>query len=185
MLCNRVKSEMTIPRFLTNTNITSIYKNKGNKNNLENDRGIFGVTKIRSILEKLVYEDIYDMIDNTMSDSNVGGRRKRNIRDNLFVLYSVINEAIRCKKDIDIKFYDLAKCFDTMWSEETMNDLYDVGLKDEKFALLSLLNEKCNVKVKTPVGDTEEFQLSRVEMQGTVIAPLKCAVQMDTLGGYC
>ena len=72
MLCNRVKSEMTIPRFLTNTNITSIYKNKGNKNNLENDRGIFGVTKIRSILEKLVYEDIYDMIDNTMSDSNVG-----------------------------------------------------------------------------------------------------------------
>ena len=72
-----------------------------------------------------------------------------------------------------------------MWSEETMNDLYDVGLKDEKFALLSLLNEKCNVKVKTPVGDTENFQLTRVEMQGTVTAPLKCAVQIDTLGRYC
>ena len=81
------------------------------------------VSKIRSIIEKLIYEDIYDTIDTAMSDSNVGARRKRNIRDNLFVLYSTINEAIRNKKDIDIQFYDLAKCFDTMWAEETMNDL--------------------------------------------------------------
>ena len=184
MLCNKVKSEMTIPDFITNTNITSIYKNKGNKNDLENDRGIFGVTKVRSIIEKLIYEEVYEKIDKTMSDSNVGARRKRNIRDNLFVLYSIINEAVRNKLDIDVQFYDLAKCFDSMWSE-TRNDFYDLGVKDEKFALISLMNEKCNVKVKTPVGETEIFQLSRIEMQGTVPAPLKCAAQIDTLGRYC
>ena len=185
MLCNKVKSEMAIPDFITNTNITSIYKNKGNRNDLENDRGIFGVTKVRSIIEKLIYNEVYDQIDKAMSDSNVGARQKRNIRDNLFVLYSIINEAIRLKLDIDVQFYDLAKCFDTMWSEETMNDFYDVGVKDETFALISLMNEKCNVKVKTPVGETEKFQLSRIEMQGTVPAPLKCAAQIDTLGRYC
>ena len=47
------------------------------------------------------------------------------------------------------------------------------------------MNEKCKVKVKTPVGGTERFELNRIEMQGTVPAPLKCAVQMDTLGRYC
>ena len=47
------------------------------------------------------------------------------------------------------------------------------------------MNEKCNVSVKTPVGETESFQLSRIEMQGTVTAPLKCAIQIDTLGRYC
>ena len=72
-----------------------------------------------------------------------------------------------------------------MWAEETMNDFYDAGVKDDKFALVSLLNEKCQVKVKTPVGDTDRFELNRIEMQGTVPAPLKCAVQMDTLGRYC
>ena len=115
----------------------------------------------------------------------MGARRERNIRDNLFVLYATINEAIQCKKDIDLQFYDLQKCFDTMWAEETLNDLYDVGLRNEKFALISLMNEKCNVSVKTPVGETENFQLSRIEMQGTVTAPLKCAIQIDTLGRYC
>ena len=87
-----------------------------------------------------------------MSDSNVGGRRKRNIRDNLFVIYAAINEAIRNKKPIDIQFYDLAKFFDAMWAEETMNDLYDAGVQDNKFALVSLMNERCQVAVKTPVG---------------------------------
>ena len=120
-----------------------------------------------------------------MSDSNVGTRRKRNIRENLFVLYSIINESIRRKKDIDIQFYDLAKCFDTMWAEESMNDLYDAGVRNEKFALMSQMNEKCKVKVKTPVGETDTFELSNIEMQGTVPAPLKCAVQIETLGRYC
>ena len=119
------------------------------------------------------------MIDSCMSDSNVGGRRNRNIRDNLFVIYAAINDAIKNKKDIDIQFYDLAKCFDAMWAEETMNDIYDVGVRDEKFALISLMNDKCQVKVKTPVGDTSRFELNRIEMQGTVPAPLKCAVQIE------
>ena len=36
----------------------------------------------------------------------MGGRRKRNIRDNLLVIYATINEAVRSKKEIDIQFYE-------------------------------------------------------------------------------
>ena len=185
MLCNQVKGQLVIPEFLMFTDITSIYKMKGPKCELDSDRGIFGVAKVRSIIEKLVYQDNYDTIDQCMSDSNVGGRRKRNIRDNLFVIYAIINDAIKNKKSIDIQFYDIAKCFDAMWAEESMNDFYDAGVRDDQFSLISLMNQKCKVKVKTPVGDTERFELNRIEMQGTVPAPLKCAVQMDTLGRYC
>ena len=185
MLCNQVKAQLIIPEFLTSTTITSIWKQKGEKSDLENDRGIFGVSKIRAIIEKLVYEDTNEVIDNNMSDSNVGARKKRNIRDNLFVLYACINDAIRNKKNIDIQYYDISKCFDTLWAQDTMNDYYDVGVKDDKFALISLLNKKCNVKVKTPVGDTENFEVQDIEMQGTVTAPLKCSVLVDTIGRYC
>ena len=72
-----------------------------------------------------------------------------------------------------------------MWSQETMNDLYDAGITDDRFTLISKMNEKCLVKVKTPVGDTERFTLENIEMQGTVPPPLKCAIQMDTIGRYC
>ena len=68
-----------------------------------------------------------------------------------------INDAVRNKKSIDIQLYDLAKCFEAMWAEETMNDFYDAGVNDDKFAIIRMLNEKCKVKVKTPVGDTDTF----------------------------
>ena len=163
MLCNNVKSELIIHDFITFADITSIYKSKGEKSDLDNDRGIFGVSKVRSIIEKLTNQDTYETIGDSMSDSNVGGRRRQNIRDDLFVIYATINEAIRNKKSIDIQFYDLAKCFDAMWTEETMNDIYDTGVKDDRFALMCLMNEKCQVKVKTPVGDTDRFEMNRID----------------------
>ena len=43
MLCNKVKDEGDIPQFLQLTNISSIFKNKGSKMDLSNDRGVFNV----------------------------------------------------------------------------------------------------------------------------------------------
>ena len=97
ILCNKVKKECEIPSFLEWTNISSIYKRKGLKTDLNNDRGVFNVMRVRSIIDNLVYNDYYDCIDKNMSDSNVGGRRDRNIRDNLFVVYGVIYFALKEK----------------------------------------------------------------------------------------
>ena len=72
-----------------------------------------------------------------------------------------------------------------MGNIETLKDLYDLGVQDDKFVLVSKMNEDCKVTVKTPVGVTEEFMLSDIEMQGTVPAPLKCAGQMYSLGRKC
>ena len=55
MLCNEVKIQQKIPRFLKYTDITSFYKSKGDRRSLENDRGFFGVMKVRSIIDRLVY----------------------------------------------------------------------------------------------------------------------------------
>ena len=70
-----------------------------------------------------------------------------------------------------------------MWYEETGNDLFR---NDDKFVLLANSNKKCQVAVKTPWGSlTDRIVLERIEMQGTVPAPLKCSVQLDTLGKEC
>ena len=90
VLCNMVKEECEIPTFMQWTNISSIYKNRGLKTDLANDRGVFNVIKTRAVIDNLIYNDYYETIDRNMSDSNVGGRRERNIRDNLFVLYGII-----------------------------------------------------------------------------------------------
>ena len=70
--------------------------------------------------------------------------------------------------------------------KETANDIYEAGVKDDKFVLMALSNEKCMVAVKTPWGSlSERVEMKEIEMQGTVPAPLKCSVQLDTLGKEC
>ena len=157
VLSNKSKYECEIPNFIELTNISSIYKNN----------------------------DIYEVVDDNMSDSNVGGRKGRTIRDNLFIINGIINYAIQEKIDIDINLYDIAKCFDAMWYQETMNDRWDVGVQDDKFALMARMNEKCSIGIKTPVGLTERFEAVQIEMQGTVLGPIKASVQVDTLGRDC
>ena len=81
---------------------------------------------------------------------------------------------------------DIAKCFDKMWWEEKGNDIFNAGITDDKFVLLANSNLKCQVAVKTPLGSTtDRIELERIEMQGTVPAPLKASVQLDTLGKEC
>ena len=97
-----------------------------------------------------------------------------------------MNDAFKNKKDIDIEIMDIAKCFDKMWYEETGNDIFRAGVTHDKFVLLANSNLKSQVAVKTPWGSyTERITLEKLEMQGTVPAPLKASVQLDTLGKEC
>ena len=122
-----------------------------------------------------------------MSCSNIGARKGRNICDHLFVINGILNEAVQKKnKNIDIQIVDIEKCFDKMSFKETANDLYTAGVQDDKFLLITKSNEKCKVAVKTPWGSvSKRVEMKQIEMQGTVLAPLKCSVQLDTLGKEC
>ena len=90
-LFNGIKCEFYLPDFLQFANITTIYKKKGSRQDMDNDRGIFGVIAMWMILDGLIYEEKYPDVDRNMSDSNIGARKDRNIRNQLFMVYGAIN----------------------------------------------------------------------------------------------
>ena len=93
----------------------------------------------RSILDKLIYNDEYDIIDRNLTDSNVGGRKNRNIQDNIFVINAILNSRNKSSKEsLDIKVYDIEQCFDSMWLHEVITSLFEAGLKNDKLPLLFL-----------------------------------------------
>ena len=94
LLANGVKLEMVVPSQMQLSNITTLFKNKGSRFDLNNERGIFIPTVFRIIL---IYNDKYQDIDKGMSDSNIGARRKKNIKNHLFVVYGIINSVLNEK----------------------------------------------------------------------------------------
>ena len=131
---------MFIPIFITLSNITTIYKNKGSRLDLENDRGIFIISTIKKILNKLTYNNYYNDIDENMTDSNIGERRYRNIRNHRMIIYGIMNSIIRGGEEcVDLQIYDLEKAFDSLWLEDSLNNIYGTvseHSRNDKLALL-------------------------------------------------
>ena len=188
-LVNGTKNEMSTPEIMQLNNISTIYKNKGSRFDLVNDRGIFNMVTFRKIIDRLVYNDKYELIDKNMSDSNVGGRKGRNIRNHLFIVYGVINSVCNGESPpVDIQLYDLKQCFDAMWLEESMNNICDTIPAtewDDKIALVYQNNVKNLVSIKTPFGLTDRTEINRIVTQGGVWGPIQCSNQIDMIGKEC
>ena len=74
-------------------------------------------------LQKLVNLDIYDILGDNLSDSNVGARKKRNIRNHSLIVNSSIHEANKNKKSkgLEILIANYRQCFDGMSLPITLN----------------------------------------------------------------
>ena len=188
-LMNNIKSFMYVPTNMQLSNITTIFKNKGSRLDMSSDRGIFILPVLRKILDKLTYQDKYPDLDLAMSDSNIGARKNKNIRNHLFIIHGVINSVIQGEdKCVDIQVYDVQQAFDALWLEDSLNDLYDSlpeESRDDKLALVYETNVNNLVAVNTGVGETERFSVPRIVQQGGSWGPMECSNTVDTLGRRC
>ena len=180
-LLNIIKDKQQFPQALTKCNITSLHKKKA-RNNFDNYRGVFRITVLRSIIDRLIYNDMYEVIDGHLTDANVGARKHRSCRDNLFVLGAVSNSVINGQsRPIQVQSMDIQKCFDKLWLEASINALYEAGLQHDLLNLLYIENENADIAVKVNNVLTDRFIVNKVVMQGSVWGGLKCTSSMDKL----
>ena len=104
---------------------------------------------------------ISDTLQQNISKFQNGGMKGKGVVDNLFILKGIINHAKM-----------LEKCFGSLWLEDCMNSLWDLGVKDDVLCLIYLMNIKATVTIKTPFGDTDPLFLSNFVKQGTVLGPV-------------
>ena len=187
ILYNKVKQTGIIPVFMRFANIAAIYKGKGEMTSLDSDRGIFLVTIFRTILMKMLYSDKYEIIDGSMSDSNIGARKRKNIRNHIFIVNSILHDVLSKKSNqsVDIMILDYKQMFDSECLYECLNDVYEAGVIDDKFVLLYEANRENLVAVQTPNGISRRELIQEVVMQGDVLAPLISSLQVDTMGKEC
>ena len=109
------------------------------------------------------------------------------MRNHIWVLNGIICDILSSKKTlpIDIGIYDYRQCFDSLWLQECMNDIYKGGIQDDKFALLFNINTHVNMAVKTPVGKTKRGVITNSIIQGDVFGPMMCGKQVDEIGQEC
>ena len=180
LLFNRLKEEQIIPIFMNYANVTTVPK-KGSKLLLENERGIFRVSVLRSILMRLIYNEKYEEIDGNMSDYQMGARKNKGCRNNIFLINGIIHDVMTSKKKTPVLFqiYDYKQMFDAMHLEKAISDIYDVGVSDDNLSLLYKANNDVRMAVNTPDGLTDRQRVENVVLQGDTWGSLLASVQVD------
>ena len=142
----------------------------------------------KKIIDRLIYQEKYPLIDAGMSDSNIGARKKKNIKNHLFLVYGVINSVLKGESGcIDIGIYDLIKAFDVLWLSDSMNDLWDTLPEEEHDDKLGLVYQSSltnMVAVNTAVGQTERVNIPEIATQGGTWGPILCSNSIDKVGKY-
>ena len=186
VMLNSLKLQKIIPEFMNFSNITTAPK-RGSLSELDNERGIFRVDIVRSILMRVMYNDKYPTIDRNMSDSQMGGRKGKGCRNNIFIVNGIINDVLksRKKKPVMLQIYDYAQMFDSINLEQAISDVYEAGLNDDNLSLLYQANKEIHMAVNTPNGLTVRQILENIVLQGDTWGSLLASVQVDSIGKEC
>ena len=144
-------------------------------------RGLFITNIISKIVEKLIFSRRDKEIREGISKFQCGGIKNRGTQDNIFMLNYMIKEYKKERKDLYLLFADIEKYFANLWLKDCIVELSDCKVPVEELMYIYKMNEKVKVKVETPVGKTEEFELFEIVKQGTVGGNKLCGTLTDRI----
>ena len=125
--------------------------------------------------------DDHETINKSMGSFQVGNQKGRSIRDHSLIVHAVVNEAKTNNKHLDILLTDIKQCFDSIWLEEAINDLYNSGIVSRNLNLLYEGNSSTSMLVETNFGCSERVTLHKIVMQGSVPGGTLCSNQISKL----
>ena len=131
------------------------------------------------IFEKLLTNKIIQTLQTRYVKLQNGGTKGKGVVDNLFILRALFDYVKYLNKELWLTFYDIEKCFDSLWLEDCINSLWENGVKDDTLSLIYYLNGKANVVVKTPFGKTDPLSFMNIVKQATVLGPQLNIVSLD------
>uniref|UniRef100_UPI00398F0602 uncharacterized protein n=1 Tax=Pristiophorus japonicus TaxID=55135 RepID=UPI00398F0602 len=166
--------EEDMPQDFCDGMIVSLYKNKGNKADCGNYRGI----SLLSIAGKIIARIVLNRLLASVSEANLpetqcGFRPGRSTADMIFALRQVQEKCIEQNMDLYVVFIDLTKAFDTVNRAALWSILTKLGCPRKFVHIIELLfHDNMTGEVLSDGTTTAPFAISNGVKQGCVLAPV-------------
>ena len=169
--------KMRGPKKWSDMTIKSVHK-KGSKQKMTNKRGLFLTNIVSKIFERVIKERNKESFMEGLSPNQTGGVSKRSAVDNLLTVLAIIERNSYMNKTTYLTFADVQKCFDSLWLEDGIKELWMSGVNVRDAVTIKNLNSEAKIQIDTPVGKSEEFRVENIVKQGTVYAVDICGAVM-------
>ena len=151
--CNAVYNQNPIDRWMKGCILP--FAKKGYLGLAKNYRGI----TLTSIETKIYNALLRNRIDNILRQNQNGFRRNRSTTSQILTIRRIL-EGVRAKNlQATLLFVDFTKAFDSIHKGKMEQILLAYGLPKETVAAITILYKNTKVKVRSPDGDTEFFNI--------------------------
>ena len=118
--------------FMKKSSVKTITK-PGSKVELANEREIFKLSVVGSLLVRLIYNRTYSILDYNMTDRNIGARKKKSCSNHVWIINNFNYEHIQSVKlaQLVLQSWDLRQMFNSMCLDTKMSDFYDHGADND------------------------------------------------------
>ena len=168
-----------IPRKWNMGHITSIWKGKGDKESLQNHRGITVSSSISNILEEVIDRRIGAIVE--FSQGQAGGKKGASPVDHLFLLRGMMTTAIEKKQNLFLTFFDVSKAYDNADVTYMLHVIWEKGIRGKMWRILNNMSRNLTAMIKTRYGFSRIIKRENGGRQGSRLSGRLFAKQMDVL----
>ena len=145
----------------------------------KNYRGITLTSIAAKIYNALLRNWIEPKIDNILRKNQNGFQRNRSTTSQILTIRRIL-EGVRAKNlQATLIFVDFTKAFDSIHRGKMEQILLAYGIPKETVAAITILYRNTKVKVRSPDGDTEYFDIVAGVLQGDTLAPYLFIICLD------
>ena len=167
----RCWQEGRIPQDFKDATIVTLYKNKGDRSDCNNHRGISLLSVVGKIFARVLLKKLQVLADEVYPESQCGFRRDRSTIDMIFTL-SLLKEKCREQhQSLFMAFIDLTKAFDLVSREGLYYVLEKIGTPPKMLAVIQAFHDGMRGTVQFNGTMSESFPIQNGVKQGCVLAP--------------
>ena len=155
------------------------FPKKGDLGLAKNYRGITLTSIAAKIYNALLRNRIEPEINNILRKNQNGFRRNRSTTSQILTIRRIL-EGVRAKNlQATLIFVDFTKAFDSIHRGKMEQILLAYGIPKETVAAITILYRNTKVKVRSPDGDIEYFDIVAGVLQGDTLAPYLFIICLD------
>ena len=175
--CNAVYNQNPIDRWMKGCILP--FPKKGDLGLAKNYRGITLKSIAAKIYNALLRNRIEPKIDNILRKNQNGFRRNRSMISQILTIRRIL-EGVRAKNlQATLIFVHFTKAFDSIHRGKMEQILLAYDIPKETVVAITTLYRNTKVKVRSPDGDTEYFDIVAGVLQGDTLAPYLFIIYLD------
>ena len=184
LLCLCCWNEGTVPQEMRNATIVTLYKNKGDRSDCNNYRGISLLSIVGKAFARVLLIRLQKLASRVYPESQCGFRAGRSTIDMIFSVRQLQEKCREQGMPLYVAFIDLTKAFDLVSRKGLFRLLEKIGCPPKLRSMVVSFHENMKGTVVYDGSTSETFPVCSGVKQGCVLAPTLFGIFFALLLSY-